>query len=180
MKKVKVILAVMLLAFVASSCGDKIQAAKTTLVFVNLGISTADTAFRTADAAKRTECLKKGAEGTPAFESCYKGMKEVMAKWVLIRPKLNQASQNAAAYIRAVESGGTGDYIAAITESVCLLVQVAEIIPGDWKKKIEAFLALVGSYACPKVSTGLSPQYDLYLLKQAHKLMSEMLGQVGA
>lgn len=164
------------LALLATSCGDKIQIAKTVLAFVNIGVQTADMVFDTYAAAQRTECLKKGIEGSPEFTKCYKPTADLMAKWGVIEPKLVKASENAATYIKAAESGKGGDYAAAVKETVCLLTEVAKIIPGDkWKKKIQMFLDLAGTYACTTATATVSdPQRDLMLLRHAQKLLAEM------
>jgi hypothetical protein len=160
-----------------SGCGDKIQTAKTVLAFVNIGVSTADAVFDTYAATQRTECLKKGIEGSPEFTACYKPTAELMAKWGIIEPKLVKATENAASYIKAAESGGSADYATAVKETVCLLAETMKIIPGEkWKAKIKMFLDLAGAYACTQ-PTASTPERDLYLLRQAHKLLTEMLGQ---
>jgi len=164
-----------ILALCILSCGDKIQTAKMVLGFVGVGTQTADMVFDAYAASEKARCLKKGAEGSPEFIACYKKTADIMAKWVVIKPKLEKANKNAADYIKAVESGKVADYAAAVKESVCLLTQVAEIIPGKWKEKIEVFLALAGAYACDK-PTATTPAQDIHTLRIVHRLMSEMLG----
>lgn len=176
MKKLLVITAILTMALATTSCGDKIQVAKTVLAFVNIGVQTADTVFDTYAVAQRTECLKKGIEGSPAFITCYKPTADLMAKWGIIEPKLVKSSENAASYIKAAESGKGGDYATAVKETVCLLTEVMVIIPGDkWKAKIKMFLDLAGAYACTTATAAVSnPERDLNLLRHAHKLLTEM------
>ena len=165
------------LVLFGSGCGDKIQTAKTVLAFVNIGVSTADAVFDTYAATQRTECLTKGSEGSPEFTACYKPTAELMEKWAIIEPKLVKATENAASYIKAAESGGSADYATAVKETVCLLAETMKIIPGEkWKAKIKMFLDLAGAYACTQ-PTASTPERDLYLLRQAHKLLTEMLGK---
>ena len=178
-KKVAQALVLCLAVCAFSNCGDKIQTAKTVLAFVNIGVGTADAVFDAYAATQRTECLKKGIEGSPAFIACYKPTADLMAKWGIIEPKLVKASENAASYIKAAESGGSGDYATAVKETVCLLAETMKIIPGEkWKAKIKMFLDLAGAYACTQ-STASTPSRDVYLLRQAHRLLTEMLGQRG-
>lgn len=150
------------IALFAVSCGDKIQTAKTALAFVNIGVQTASAAIKTAASAKRTECLKKGVEGSPEFTACYASTAKMMEALAVIEPKMDSAMENAAKYIKAAESGQTGDYVAAVKATVCLLTEVANIIPGEgWeklKKKIEMYLALAAAYACEKPSASVMAQ----------------------
>jgi hypothetical protein len=153
-----IVASMLVFTMLSVSCGDKILVAKTVLAFVNIGIQTADQVFGTYAATERTKCLKKGIEGSPEFIACYKPTADLMAKWGLIEPKLVKSSENAATYVKAAESGTGGDYAAAVKESVCLLTEVAAIIPGEkWKKKIQMFLDLAGALRdaeCWQVTVG--------------------------
>ena len=169
------LLVTMLASLMAVSCGDKFQAARTVLSFVGLGIQTADIAFVTAAKSKRADCLKLGVEGSPEFIACYKPMADAEAVFAKLRPSLDVAMETAAKYIKAAESGQAGDWAKAVRDSVCLLTEVAKVVPGDWKKKIEAFLSLASAYACDKPVADTSPGHDLYVLRAAHRLMAELL-----
>lgn len=166
----------------AVSCGDKIQAAKTVLAFVNLGITTVDGAFDTYAAAKRAECLKQGAEGTDAYNKCYEATKKLMEKWALIEPKLQKSAETAASYVKAAESGQTADYATAVKDTVCLLTEVYNIIPDKgWesiKKKIKMYVDLAGAYACTKTAfVQPDPEREYKLLKLATEIYKDILGK---
>jgi hypothetical protein len=174
----RIVIAISVAALMTVSCGDKFQLARTVLSFVGIGIQTADNAFKTASKIKRDECLKLGVEGSPAFTECYKSMAEAEAVFAKVKPNLERSMETAAKYIKAAESGEVNNWAKAVKQSVCLLTEVAKVVPGEWKKKIEAFLDLASAYACDKPVSLTSPQHDLYVLKKAHRLMSEIL--VGA
>lgn len=166
-----------------ASCGDKIQTAKTALAFVNIGLQTASTAIKAAAASKRTECLKKGVEGSPEFTACYASTAKMMEALAKIEPQVDTAMENAAKYIKAAESGQSADYAAAVKQTVCLLTQIANIIPGDtWaklKKKIEMYLALAAAYACEKPTAAVASQpteRQVQLLRQGLQLLREIRG----
>jgi len=183
MKKI-VIMAVAAL-FLASACGDKVQTAKTVLAFVNLGVETTKGAIQTAADAKRVECLKQGTEGSEAFTKCFADMAKVLAAMEKIYPRLDTAMETAAKYIKAYESGESADYAAAVKTTVCLLAEIAQVIPGEtWaklKKKIEMYLALASAYACEQKTSTISVPtgHQLYVLKQGLKLMKEIRGAQG-
>lgn len=163
-------------------CGDKIQTARTVLAFVGIGIQTAESAFKTIATQKRAECLKLGTEGSPAFAECYRSMADAEVKFAIVGPKLEKAAENAAAYIKAAESGETTDYVEAVKRTVCLLVEVYGIIPdAKWKKRLQMYIDMAGAYACtaPAVSIVPDPERELRLLRIAHRLMTDLIGKDG-
>ena len=175
MKKLPVIVA--LLALVATGCGDKIATAKLVTGIVATAITTTDSIADKLSASKRLECLKEGPEGSEKFNACYKDMAKFMKVWTEVEPKLVLANENAAKYIKAAESGKPGDYAAAITESVCLLTEVANAIPGEkWRKRIQIFINMAGAYACKDatITSSIAPERQLYVLKHLHQLLNEM------
>lgn len=183
MKRLLILTTVVALALSSFSCGDKIQVAKTVLAFVDLGVTTVDGAFDTYAAAKRTECLKAGPEGSEAYTKCYKATKELMEKWGLIEPKIEKSAENAATYIKAVESGKTGDYVKAVKETVCLFTEIYNIIPDKgWekiKKKIKMYVDLAGVYTCAGKSVDIkpNPERDRKLLLLANSIFKDLLGK---
>ncbi len=183
MKKLVIMIVVALFAMAA--CGDKIQTAKTVLAFVNLGAETAKGAIKTVAEAKKAECLKLGAEDSEPFKKCYAETAKLLEAVDKIYPRLDLAMQNAAKYIKAAESGEAGDYAGAVKQTVCLLTEIAQVIPGEgWaklKKKIEMYLALASAYTCEKKTSTIAPAtgHQLYVLKQGLKLMKEIRGVQG-
>jgi hypothetical protein len=180
MKQLKTSVVLMILLSMAVTCGDKYQTARTTLAFVALGAEAARGAFTIAADQKREECLKLHKDkASSEYVKCYADMAKKMELFYKIRPRIELAIANAAKYIRAAESGQAYDYAMAVKQSVCLLTEVARIVPSEsWKRKIESFLLLAGAYACdrkPEPST-TSSQDDYELLVRAHKLLSEITG----
>lgn len=176
-------LLVLVLPMAWSGCGDKIQTAKTVLAFVNIGVQTASTTIKAAADAKRAECLKKGTEGSPEFGECFASTAKMLEALAKIEPRVDTAMENAARYIKAAESGQSTDYTAAVKQTVCLLTEIANIIPGEgWaklKKKIEMYLTLASAYACEKPSAStIAPAtgHQLYVLKKGLELLRQTRG----
>lgn len=176
MRKITLLLAlILMLGF--TSCVDKIQAAKTTLAFVSLAVQTGETGFSVWAQAKKKECLKLGAEGSEAFAKCYATTAKAVEIVDKLKPQIAEAIALSAAAIKAAEqkqSGQAADYVTPIKKTVCLATKLATWLPTDWKKKMEAFLALAAAYACDNPSATRLTVIDLYVLQQARALLHQL------
>lgn len=176
----KRIILVVILSLVFVGCLDKLQAAKTTVAVLQIGLQSLDSIVVKIAQDKKTECLKLGNESSEAFKQCYKKTADMVEAVSKLRPQLEEALSLASAAIKAKEqkdSGQSVDYITPIKKGVCLLTKLSTWLPEKYRKKIETFLALASNYACSDpVSIQTTRNHQRYVLKQMKTVLSELLG----
>jgi hypothetical protein len=147
MKKALMVLPLFLIA-----CNGFVGA-KIGLQMGRAGLGVARLGFDEAAKAKKEECLKKGAEGSPEFIKCY----AKMAKAEVIVAKSEQSAKAAfdvaEAGIKAAELKKEGqqiDWQDLLKKGACFVAETLEFIPDKHKKKVQLYLDLMKAYGCKK------------------------------
>jgi hypothetical protein len=160
MRKTLVVMTALFLA----SCADPYATAKMTLLGARAVVPVVTAIMDGLDKAKKAECAKKGAVGSPEYTACYAKMKQHMENWARGKPIAVASVDQAEAIVRAAESANIKDvktWIEPGKKAVCLIDATLVFLPQKyqdnvWVKMVRGFAT---SWAgCGK--TSLKPLFD--------------------
>lgn len=125
-------------------------------------------------------CMKQDHAANPDWKTCYEPMVKSLGTWAKVKPMLIKSWDTADAAIKAAEQKKAGeavDYMTPIKDGVCALTKVAPLLPEKWQKKIKYIVDMAAGWACDKTGRLLTPEQQLYVLKQIRRVSAEMLQQ---